>query len=123
MGKEARANALAKAKLRQKRVNAEPEDVEVTVKLPRAIHDELSAILEGRGTNLATFLTVTARAYLRTPSMFELHSALPYKKFSGSALEDVIRIEPSYVRWLLGNVRGFKMSEQAQKLLDEVDPE
>ncbi len=97
--------------------------IKVDVSLPRKLHDDLLAALEARGSDLDTFLAVAARSYLRVPSEFSLSTVLPYKKYSGELLETIIRLDPSYVRWLLENNASFRMNELAHRLLDQVDPE
>lgn len=57
------------------------------------------------------------------PNEFELHTELPFRRYSGSTVEDVIRVDPNYIRWCLGNVNGFKLSEMALNLLNAVDPQ
>lgn len=108
---------------RKRRARESGDRIAVEVSLPIELHDELSALLDGRGTTMSKFFEVHARSFLRSPSIFELHTRLPFRKYAGSPVEDIVRMDPSYIRFLLGNVTGFRLSELAQKLLDQVDPQ
>lgn len=107
---------------RPRPARTEIQTVPVTVHMPVDLYDELTALLDGRGSDLSTFLVAKARAYLRTPSTFELHTRLPFPKWAGTPLEDVIRMDPAYVRWMDDVNPRFRMSEQAHTLLEKVDP-
>lgn len=92
------------------------------ISLPVKLHDDLVALLEERGLSLSDWAAVMARGYLRMPSEHTLTTPLSFKKWAGETLETVIRLDPGYVRWLKGNVGGFRMDERAEKLLNEIDP-
>lgn len=101
---------------------AKDEPVESKISLPRKVNDQLATILEDRGLTLSDWVAIMARSYLRTPLEHSLKTILTYRKWAGEELETVIRLDPSYVRWLKRSVDNFRMDEQCEKLLSEIDP-
>ena len=96
--------------------------VETKITLPRKLYDDLTSQLEERGLSLSDWAAVMARGYMRMPNEHTLTTPLSFKRYAGETLETVIRLDPSYVRWLKGNIGGFRMDERAEKLLNEIDP-
>ncbi len=111
-----------KLRARNRKPKAEAETVTVSITLPKALFEDLDGVLAARDTTISKFVEVQARSYMRMPLEFELHTQLPFRKYSGTPLEDVIRLDPNYVRWVAGNVANFRMSERCWSLLNRIDP-
>lgn len=117
---------MTKTRTRRKKAKAaEPLDtrIPVVVHLEADVHDALAGQLEGRGSTIEKFFQVAARGYLRRPQNYELQTKLGFGKYYGEQLETIIRLDPRYIRWCIGNLAGgFVMSEMAHDLLEKVDP-
>jgi len=48
---------------------------------------------------------------------YSLYDKLEVGKYSGESLLDVIRMNSRYVRWLLENIKGFQLDEEAQRFM------
>ena len=42
--------------------------------------------------------------------MYKLDTILPFGKYKGKTVEQVLEIDPTYIRWCLENIEAFEMS-------------
>ena len=81
------------------------EAIYLPSKVVKAAREKLE---DGRGLELETYLSMYLRIMLRSKNNLTLTDVMPFGKFSGEIVEDVVRAEPTYIAWLIS--QGGKTS-------------
>jgi hypothetical protein len=99
-----------------------PKDdtVQVTLTLPADLWAKTAPLLSQRGLELSDFLRASLRTLPERKLVYGLQMALQLGKYKGEVLETIIRLDPTYIQWMIKNVERFAISEQAFDLLDEL---
>lgn len=106
-------------KAKQAKQQAKPYVVEVSNLLPGVIEAFEKKLID-HGSSPGAFLRMSIRSYISMRPIYDLQDELLIGKFKGTPLEDVIRIQPTYISWMLENVQGFRITGQACNLLAEI---
>ena len=51
---------------------------------------------------------------------YDLYSVLMFGKYKGKTIEYIINNEPTYLDWAIGYIKGFTLTDIAQRELDTV---
>lgn len=85
--------------------------------------DEAENILARRGTTLENYLQLQLRALVSADKRYRpltLRDYMPYGKFKGENIENIIRAEPTYIAWLVGESETFSLDSEARTVLQEI---
>jgi hypothetical protein len=97
------------------------EDATIHVRAPKSVVDELQAQLQERGASLQRYLRLHLISLRNKANIvYSLGSVIQFGKYRGVQVEEIIRCDPDYVSWLLGNVVKFSLAEDATTLLDDM---
>jgi len=102
---------------------AHPDTAYITVPVPFEIHLQVTELLETRGVDIGQAINaflVTLVANSQRRAAVGLADVMPIGKCKGIPLDTVIRLEPSYVMWLLDNVESFRLKPDASELLRDM---
>ena len=100
------------------------EPKRVTVTLDEGVHAALLEVAKIRETSIETIMDLQLLGYIRSAErgrIIELQDLMPYGQYKGALLEDVIKVNPRYIQYLLSNSDTFRISEEAIKLLNKLD--
>lgn len=90
------------AKFKPRRVSARKRTI--TLSVDATIFTEASAILAARGTDLKRYLTLQITAFTKVGKpVVGLKDKMPLGKYFGAVVEDVVRGDPTYAKWMLSN--------------------
>lgn len=64
---------------------------------------------------------VMLRGYIKRQVLFDLGDELNFGKYNGLRLEEVLRADPRYIRWLLGESSWFRITERAEAVLTLIE--
>lgn len=103
-------------------VKSTPETTVFSVELETEIAIDLHEMATKRGVSVSKFVEVMTRSFTAKTTVFGLRDIIKFGKYSGVITEELIRVDPSYCRWALGNTERFDLTEEAMDLLDEIDP-
>lgn len=91
------------------------------ISLPKDLVDEVNGMLAPRGTDVQTYLRLQLRAFRRAKNILELADKMPFGKYQGEIIEDVVRADPGYVNWLLVNHDKVQFAPEVTALIEELD--
>lgn len=69
--------------------------------LPASLIAEATEKLGEREIELETFVAIYLRMVLRSKTILDLEDIIPFGKYQGEIVEHIVRIDPSYVQWLI----------------------
>lgn len=93
-----------------------------TIELPDKLLAMADAKFAERGSDFTTFVRMALRQFVKMPDVFELGTVMTFGKYAEETIEDIIRLDPSYVVWIENNVAGFLLSPEADELLEAMLP-
>lgn len=93
----------------------------IVVRLPEAVIDTLTRLSQARGVEVSDLIRLSLLNLNQRHRLYDLGTRLGFGKYNGEGLETVIRTDPGYVRWAVGALDNFTMSEAALTLLDEME--
>lgn len=97
--------------------------ITVDIILPQELLDKALPILEKRDLELSAFVAVHLQGLVtgaKANRPLALADEMPLGKYKGAVVEDIIRADPKYIAWLLGNAERFGMDTEATELLNEL---
>jgi hypothetical protein len=97
--------------------------MKVRVEIPDKLVEKLELILIARSLSLDEVVRLYLRALVSSSERMAplgLMAEMPFGKFKGEELGVIIRADPDYVSWLVGNSAHFKLSPEALALLETV---
>ena len=124
-GKKDKAETVLEAPPPPKRTRKKRESVPMTqliASIPAELAEDLEDLLEIRGSTFSDFVRIAAKNYLRMPLEFTLTTKLTFGKYGGERLEAVMRHDPDYIRRCQNGMQAFRMDEESERLLDQLDP-
>lgn len=78
-------------------------------------------LLSERGIELETYLSVYLRTILRAgKSILGLNDAMTFGKYSGEKVENIVRIDPNYMTWIVTQDSRTKFEPEVILLLNEI---
>lgn len=96
-------------------------DHEMYVRLPAELVSGLTRLSSQRGVGIEVLIRVALMNLAARHRYYELHSFLTFGKYSGEMMENIIRADPSYVRWMIVNMESINLSEGCLILLDAME--
>ncbi len=82
-------------------------DENIAIYLPASLVAEAREKLETeREIELEIFLAIYLRMICRTKTYLHLEDKLPFGKYVGEVVENICRIDPAYIAWLIGEGNG-----------------
>ena len=85
------------------------------------IADRFVNLCERRGVSHEKMLETMVRSFDRGPVLYTIHDRLDFGKYSGAYLEDIVRTDPRYIRWLTRESAWFRVDETSELLLREME--
>lgn len=82
---------------------------------------KLYRMADNRGVDVGTLVNVALHNLVLRDGILDLDSKLTFGKYAGLAVETVIRCDPRYVRWLVGNTDRVNLSDECLELLTEIE--
>lgn len=73
-----------------------------------------------RGLKLETYISMYLRVMLRNKNILNLQDEMPFGKFSGEIVENVVRAEPDYIAWLIAQGGKTNFSPEVIQLCAEM---
>lgn len=90
---------------------------------PTPASTELFAeICDRRGIEPSVMFEIMCRHFAVKEFLFGLQDNMPFGKYKGLRIEDIIRADPSYIRWLCGESDKFDLSKAAWEFLLDFFP-
>lgn len=93
----------------------------VTVRLDAKLYKLARELLEERGTDLESYLGLHVRALARSKTILGLKDRMTFGKYGGELVEVVVRGDPRYMAWCLGNVTWTRFGADVLALAEELD--
>lgn len=90
------------------------------IKLPLALVKKVEAKLNERGIEIERYIALHLRVMLRNKNTLRLEDVMPFGKFSGELVEDVVRSEPQYISWLIGQNGKTNFDPEVLQLLEQM---
>lgn len=94
-----------------------------TITLDEGVYNALLEIGASRDVHIETIIDLQLLAFVRSYERGQIlrpEDAMPYGQYKGSLIQDVIKVNPRYVAYLLSNSSNFRLSEEAIQLLNYV---
>jgi uncharacterized protein (DUF3820 family) len=97
-------------------------DRRVTFTLPTELLDACEAKLAERGSDLKTFIRLQLTAFSHQTGAITLESKMPFGKYLGVLVEDIVRGDPKYLCWILSSSTSTnKFGIDVLELLEELE--
>lgn len=90
------------------------------LKLPEALALVFEGKLEEIEATAQVFFQVQVRGFLRQGATFDVKDVITFGKYEGEVLEDVIKVNPGYVKWMIRNTTNFKVTMAAAQFLNQI---
>lgn len=90
-----------------------------SIQVSTEFYEKLSEIATSRGVGLEDLLRIAIAGTVKIIRTLGLDDILEFGKYRGELVENVIRIDPRYMNWVVGNT-CYGLDEEAQDLLDEI---
>lgn len=93
------------------------------VQIDEGILAALKEISDIRGIEVERIINIQLYSYISTferSKIYGLWEEMPFGKYRGIVIEEVIRTDPRYLNWLLSESDIFRLSDPAQKLLEAI---
>ena len=81
----------------------------ITIKIPIDLYKEIISVFKERGTTIETFVQLQLIAFSKQKAKSEIKLAdrMPFGKYAGAQVEDIVRGDPSYIVYLIGQNANF----------------
>jgi len=99
----------------------DPRTKGLKMTLDRDIVEAFEELCEKRGLEPEQMFRVMLAGFTRRKVYFNVGDELNFGKYNGLRLEEVIRADPRYVRWLLGESSWFQITASAECLLAAIE--
>jgi hypothetical protein len=83
--------------------------------------EDFRNLCDKRGLYPEQMFRVMLRGYAKRQVNFDLQDELTFGKYNGLRLEEVIRADPRYITWLLGESTWFRISDRAKAILTLIE--
>lgn len=98
-----------------------PRQATITIKLDSALKKSVIALMKERGTTIETYVRLQLRAMTGDKAMLCLSDKMNFGKYYGEPVEDVVRANPGYIRWIITKAEnGCKFGPDVLALLEEM---
>lgn len=94
--------------------------VEISDVDPR-IAERFYAMCDRKGVRISQMLETMVRSFDRGSQTYGLDMRFDFGKYAGMNVEDVIRTDTRYVRWLVNTSEWFKIDSAAERLLKSME--
>lgn len=94
------------------------EEPTTNLKVGIPIAHAIIGAAKNKGVTVEVLLSVALKSINNHCNTMLLDSRFRFGKYRGHTLDEIIRCDPSYVDWCLNHVDRFKISEDADKMLD-----
>lgn len=97
----------------------------LTVTLTTDLIEGLKEFANSRGLTVSEVVQFQMTNFLRrAPQVLGLSDKMPFGKFVGYKIENIVRNEPNYARWMLENITSIRFRDEVYELyyaLDMID--
>lgn len=93
----------------------------ITVRIDADIYKQVVSDLKAKGTTIDVYIHLQLIACAKTSrSMLSLKDKMPFGKYTGALVEDVIRGDTKYALWLIAQDGSTKFDGDAINLANEL---
>lgn len=93
----------------------------VSIKIDANIYNSAAEVLKTRGTNIETWIMLQLRAFSNGgPTLLSLKDKMPFGKYAGAIIEDIVRGDLRYVTWMLAQDFATKYDSDVHGLASEL---
>jgi hypothetical protein len=78
-------------------------------------------LCERKGVSQGTMFETMVRSFDRGSTTYGLDMRIDFGKYSGMNMEDLIRTDTRYVRWLVNTSEWFRIDSSAERLLKQME--
>lgn len=94
---------------------------DLTLNLPLTLIDQIESLARARGTTVDELVTVALTGLVNYKiRVYDLTTQIQFTRYRGLTVEQVLRTDPSYIRWCVDNMK-MELTEDATKLLREME--
>jgi hypothetical protein len=80
-----------------------------------------AALCDRRGVTQGKMFETMVRSFDRGSTTYTTDMRMDFGKYAGMLVEDVIRTDPRYMRWLVNTSEWFKLKHSALVLLESME--
>lgn len=93
----------------------------VTLRLDAELYAKASKTLKARGTDIDTWIKLQLKAFSgANVGLLKLNDKMPGGKYIGECVEDVIRVDLSYAKWMMKQDWATKYDTDVHELVNEL---
>lgn len=92
----------------------------ISVEIDDAVAKQVQAMLTARGTDVQTYIRLHLRSFTRVDTVLGLQAKMTFGKYLGELVEDVCRVNPGYVRWVITESTNVRFEPEVTELLEEL---
>jgi hypothetical protein len=98
----------------------EPATRQVRVNIPTDVYNTIERLMKDRGSTVHKWIELQLIALSRSTGLIRLKDKMPFGKYNGATVEDVVRCDPKYIEWLLTNSTTARFDFEVNELVAEV---
>lgn len=93
----------------------------VSIKVDATVYNQAAEVLKSRGTDIETWFKLQLRAFSRSgKSLLCLKDKIPFGKYAGELVEDVVRADTAYAIWMVAQNYTTKFDTDVHQLVQEL---
>lgn len=93
----------------------------ITLKVDSDLYKTVNDALKAKGTTIEAFISLQLIAATKiSKAIIDLKDRMPFGKYQGALVEDVIRGDTSYALWLISQDGSRKFSGEVINLVNEL---
>ena len=85
------------------------------------IIDQFYELCDRRNVDPGIMFETMLRSFDRKPVMYNQYDRIDFGKYNGMIIEDVMRSDPRYMKWLVSTSTWFKLTGSALEILQNVE--
>jgi hypothetical protein len=85
------------------------------------IVERFENLIARKGTTPAKMFETMVRSFDRGQTVYELGMRIDFGKYAGMEMEDLIRTDTRYIRWLVNTSEWFRLGNEADRLLRQLE--
>jgi hypothetical protein len=78
-------------------------------------------MIQRKGIDPAKQFEVMVRSFDRGPVKYGRHDVINFGKYSGMVIDDVLRADPRYMRWLVNTSEWFQLTGECIDILCDLE--
>lgn len=90
------------------------------IHLPKTLVDRAEERLGEREIELESYIAIHLRIMLKNKNVLNLTDIMPFGKYSGEIVEDVCRVDPDYMSWMIVQNGKTSFAPDVSALVDSL---